>query len=325
MRLLSLHARHAEAKLVLGSKSRLEILSILSCVLMAVVVLRRSGFKTLPNVLAINCRRFELVNWVPTKLDIPILVNDEAYSLDHYLSSGIQPGEEPLPGDADKEPGFVADEVALAQLEAMGFPRRRCEKALYNTGNSDAEAAMNWLFAHMDDADIDEPLVIPGAAASASAAAGGSGDRGSGPSQDQIDMITGMGFSAAQAKKALKETNGNVEAAMEWIFGHMDDVFDEEAEEDKVGIPEASVADKKGNEEPGSRDTPANFKLDSIVCHKGGSIHGGHYVAFIKKDLSHVAGEEGGGWVLFNDEKVVKSGDAEEMKKFACVSIFLPF
>lgn len=274
-------------------------------VVVVVVVLRRSGFKTLPNVLAINCRRFELVNWVPTKLDIPIIVSDEAYSLDRYLSSGMQPGEEPLPDDAveeSKSPGFVADGAALAQLEAMGFPRPRCEKALYNTGNSDAEAAMNWLFAHMDDADIDEPLALPGAAPAA------------GPSQDQIDMITGMGFSAAQAKKALKETNGNVEAAMEWIFGHMDDVFDDEPE------GEASAVAKEEKEQPGSRATPANFKLDSIVCHKGGSIHTGHYVAFIKKDL----GEEGESWVLFNDEKVVEGGDAQEMKKFACVSIFFP-
>ena len=34
----------------------------------------------------------------------------------------------------------------------MGFPKVRCQKALLATGNSgDAEAAMNWLFAHMDD------------------------------------------------------------------------------------------------------------------------------------------------------------------------------
>lgn len=40
----------------------------------------------------------------------------------------------------------------MAQLEAMGFPTVRCEKALLATGNSDAEVAMGWLFEHMDDA-----------------------------------------------------------------------------------------------------------------------------------------------------------------------------
>ena len=43
------------------------------------------------------------------------------------------------------------NQVALAQLEAMGFPQIRCQKALFATGNSDPEAAMEWLFAHMED------------------------------------------------------------------------------------------------------------------------------------------------------------------------------
>lgn len=43
------------------------------------------------------------------------------------------------------------DVAALSQLEAMGFPLIRCQKALLATGNSDAEAAMNWLFQHMED------------------------------------------------------------------------------------------------------------------------------------------------------------------------------
>jgi ubiquitin carboxyl-terminal hydrolase 5/13 len=36
-------------------------------------------------------------------------------------------------------------------LEGMGFPLIRCQKALLATGNSDGEAAMEWLFAHMED------------------------------------------------------------------------------------------------------------------------------------------------------------------------------
>lgn len=44
------------------------------------------------------------------------------------------------------------NEVAMAQLQAMGFPDIRCHKALLATGNTDnAEAAMDWLFAHMED------------------------------------------------------------------------------------------------------------------------------------------------------------------------------
>jgi len=43
------------------------------------------------------------------------------------------------------------NQAALAQLEAMGFPLIRCQKALLATGNSDPEVAMEWLFAHMED------------------------------------------------------------------------------------------------------------------------------------------------------------------------------
>lgn len=41
----------------------------------------------------------------------------------------------------------------------------------------------------------------------------------------------------------------------------------------------------------------ASYELKAVICHKGNSPHTGHYVVFIKHE---------GGWVLFNDEKVVK-------------------
>ena len=46
---------------------------------------------------------------------------------------------------------------------------------------------------------------------------------------------------------------------------------------------------------------------------------GRHYVAFIRKMLE-AEGEEA--WVLFNDEKVVRAVDVDEMKKFAYVYFF---
>lgn len=85
-------------------------------------------------------------------------ITKESVSLDNYLSSGQQPGETLLP-DVD-EPAAAGsglpefDPTAMAQLSAMGFPEVRCQKALLATGNSDAEAAMNWLFAHMEDQGV---------------------------------------------------------------------------------------------------------------------------------------------------------------------------
>lgn len=44
-----------------------------------------------------------------------------------------------------------------------------------------------------------------------------------------------------------------------------------------------------------------------------------HYVAFIRKEIPDEGKTE---WVLYNDEKVVKAVDVEEMKKFAYVYFF---
>ena len=47
--------------------------------------------------------------------------------------------------------GPDVDAAAVSQLEAMGFPTIRCQKALLATGNNGAEIAMGWLFEHMED------------------------------------------------------------------------------------------------------------------------------------------------------------------------------
>ncbi|GAB1319784.1 ubiquitin C-terminal hydrolase Ubp14 [Madurella fahalii] len=265
---------------------------------------KRQLFKTFPEVLVINARKMAVVNWVPVKVDVPVIVDDAPLALDTYLSHGQQPDEEALPEEADSAgsnvPSFVANAEALAMLEGMGFPTVRCEKALHATGNSDANAAMEWLFGHMDDPDIDTPLNLPGVAAGANAA-----------DPEKIAMLESMGLGGPRAAKALKETGGDVERAIEWLFSHPDD----QGESEEVGEADESAGGK--SVVAGSSALPANFQLQSIVCHKGTSIHTGHYVAFIRKKI----GDEVS-WVLFNDEKVVKVVDVEEMKKFAYVYFF---
>lgn len=46
------------------------------------------------------------------------------------------------------------NEAALAELEGMGFPLIRCQRALHETKNVDANTAMEWLFDHMEDAGV---------------------------------------------------------------------------------------------------------------------------------------------------------------------------
>lgn len=224
---------------------------------------KQSLFKTFPEIFVVNARKMTVVNWVPIKVDVPVIVPDEPFLLDDYLSKGLQPSEEQLPDEQEvaATPSFVPDPAAFAQLEGMGFPQVRCEKALHATGNSDANAAMEWLFAHMEDPDIDTPIDL-GAGSSGTAVAATA-------DPEKIEMLGAMGFGAPQAKKALKETGGDVERAVEWLFSHPDDqgLFDD----DSTGN-DAPAAPK---EPVGSAILPARFQLQSIVCHKGTSIHAG--------------------------------------------------
>ena len=48
-------------------------------------------------------------------------------------------------------------------MMSMGFPEKKCKKALKNCDNN-VERATDWLFSHMDDPDDDEEMAQPNAA-----------------------------------------------------------------------------------------------------------------------------------------------------------------
>jgi hypothetical protein len=65
-------------------------------------------------------------------------------------------------GEPDGE--LVTPEVSaelVATLVEMGFSHNRATRALYHTGTDTAEVAVNWATEHAEDADADEPLLIP--------------------------------------------------------------------------------------------------------------------------------------------------------------------
>ncbi|KAG1880072.1 hypothetical protein F4604DRAFT_1651500 [Suillus subluteus] len=263
--------------------------------------LRQMQFATFPDVLVLHAKKFQLVNWVPTKLDIPVILpeNDEL-NLDNYLGHGLQSGEVELPDSsntsAPSQPEVDAE--ALSQLEAMGFPTVSCRNALISTGNAGAEVAMEWLIMHMEDPDINVPIQT-----------GGSGNSNAPePPAEQVAMLADMGFTNAQAKKALRETDGNVERAVEWLFNHPDDTGEDNS-------PATSSSETK-KVPPGSSRLPARYRLKAFISHKGPSVHSGHYVAHIHDAV--------GDWVLFNDEKVVRADETSvrDLKKLAYMYVF---
>ena len=136
-----------------------------------------------------------------------------------------------------------------------------------------------------------------------------------------------MGFTSAQARKALRETvsppyispifkivllilkcsSGTLN---ELLSGFSTILIDDAGEE---SVPASGPAPATT---PGSQDVPAKYKL-GFISHKGPSVHSGHRVAHPRKGME-------GEWILFNDEKVVKA-DAEsvkELKKLAYLYFF---
>ncbi|GAA94477.1 hypothetical protein E5Q_01129 [Mixia osmundae IAM 14324] len=258
-----------------------------------------------PDVLVLHAQRFQMVNWVAQKVPVPIKVPFGELSLDRYLSSGKIAEEEELPNDeVVQATGPIFNSDAMAALEGMGFPAIRCQRALLATGNSDAEAAMNWLFAHMEDQDIDAPL--PAVEPPSTSASGG-------PSADLIAGLVDMGFAPSQARKALRLSNNNSEAAVGWLFENTDDPGEDET-------PVAPGVTSTAIEQAGNTNLPAKYRLHAFISHKGPSVHSGHYVAHIYKAAQ--------GWVLFNDEKVVKAESgmqsAESLSPFAYVYVYQP-
>jgi ubiquitin carboxyl-terminal hydrolase 5/13 len=108
-----------------------------------------------------------------------------------------------------------------------------------------------------------------------------------------------------------------MERAVDWLFSHPDegimdlDAFDTNANATPIVDPSAAKL-------TGHSGKPADYKLQSVVMHKGSSVHAGHYVAFIYKEIPGV----GQDWVLFNDEKVVRGGDWNEVYKTGYVYFF---
>uniref|UniRef100_A0A8K9VEL5 Ubiquitin carboxyl-terminal hydrolase n=1 Tax=Oncorhynchus mykiss TaxID=8022 RepID=A0A8K9VEL5_ONCMY len=279
---------------------------------------KTTRFASFPDHMVIQVKKFTFgQDWVPKKLDVSIDVPD-TLDLTALRGTGQQPGEELLPEVAppplmtpdvevkgilgshgnDEDDSLyspllspVLDDSTVSQLCEMGFPLEACRKAVYYTGNTGIDAAMNWVMGHMDDPDFSAPLVLPGT----SSAPGTTPTESI--SEEHLATIVSMGFSRDQATRALRATSNVLERAVDWIFSHLDDL-----ESMEVSEGGRSAAESEGSREPPPgpkvRDGPGKYELFAFISHMGTSTMCGHYVCHIKKDQQ---------WVIFNDQKVCAS------------------
>ncbi|TID30458.1 hypothetical protein CANINC_000969 [Pichia inconspicua] len=260
------------------------------------IAVKQEGFKSTPRYLVINPQRIVLENWVPTKVAVPIKF-DETLDINGFVSEGLLDGEVELPLDDNEGTNdeFEFDQTILSNCMEMGFSENRAKHAAYATNNTSSEAAVTWLFEHMDDSTIDDPFVLPSVNGKKS---------GVNVNAEQVATLISMGFGEAVSKKALILNNGNMEGAVEWLFSNPNDdgvIKDEKSEESEL----IDVLREEGVDK-------TKYELVAVICHKGTSIHSGHYVAFLRKEID---GESK--WVLFNDEKVViaSASNLKEIEK----------
>jgi len=232
---------------------------------------KTTRIENFPPYLLVKLRRYVLdKDWTAKKLDARVDV-PRRFDFASFRAHGLQPGEVRLPGGDNGSSEFLPDEGIVLQIVGMGFSENAAKRAAIAVKNSGFEAAVNWVFSHMEDPDFNDPIK------------GSSDSTQPEPDANLVMMLEGMGFTSKQAKKALKATNGDLERAGDWLFSRM-------------GTPELEddVAEVKNQVNDGG----SVYELVGIISHIGTTTYNGHYVCHILKD---------GQWVIFNDSNVAKS------------------
>ena len=266
---------------------------------------RKTLLKTCPNVLVLCVNRYYVGDdWRPKKMDcvvnVPERLNIESLRVDEKTDVDAY---EPMPEDMNTDSNvnasptaITADDTIVAQLVAMGFSENGSKRAAIATSNAGAEVAMEWVLAHSDDPDFNEPPTTTDTSKfndkSTNAAS---------VSVEAISQLEAMGFSSSASRTALRVSgsNNSVEAACEWLFANMDNIdeacakAERELEEIEEGGRVAASTDV--NE---IIDGKGDYELFGVVSHMGSNTGCGHYVAHVKKNDQ---------WILFNDQKVAVS------------------
>lgn len=247
-------------------------------------------FVNFPEFLFVQLKKYTFnPDWTPKKLNVSMEIPDEI-DLNSLRATGFQHGENLMPDDdevagrgSSSQSNVHVNEVLLQQLVDMGFSAEGCKRALINTGNSDVEAAMNWVFEHQSDPDFDTPYQAPSKKA-----------RVETPPVDEesVGLVMSMGFSRSHAVRALSSSNNNVEAAIDWALSNPED------DSSVLNAIVTAPTNQQQQEKTQYSDGPGKYRLVAFISHIGNHPSSGHYVAHILKN---------GRWVIFNDENVALS------------------
>jgi len=108
---------------------------------------KRSRFIEYPKTLVVVLQRFVCPDWVPTKLEIDlVLPEDSVLNLEVFRGNKGEPGpgEEAMPEPEAESVEPDLNKESLNQLLQMGIPEQHAKHALHRTGNNTADEAMLW-------------------------------------------------------------------------------------------------------------------------------------------------------------------------------------
>lgn len=273
---------------------------------------KRNRLATFPAFLALQISKFKYdEGWVPKKVLMELQVPDEL-DLSGLRATGLVEGEVELPA-SDSAPSSASTSASTANTSApaakkmwdqhvvdslveIGIPIFRAQRASHATIGQGMDAAMDWAFSHGEDPDIDLPLEeeTPAVVAPAAPAAAPAPAANTTFSEELILNVMDMGFDRKKAVKALKETGGDIERAVEWLFSHPEDTGDD----DEAAAPTSGATVPATSAKDAIKSLPdgkGRYELFAFICHMGTSTMSGHYLVYIKKN---------GKWALYNDEKV---------------------
>ena len=223
---------------------------------------KTAQFKTYPEVLVVMLNRFAQTEWVSKKILTGVTVPLDGLALEAYRHS-VDPSEELLPEASSAAPQFSPSQIEA--IMSMGFSQLQAQHALLQTQHASPELAIEWLLTNLDNPVLSTPIVPPSQSAVASFP------------EENVSALVEMGFTRTQVLKSLKETGGDMDRSVDYLFSHPEEMDVEVREEGP---------------------TSSMYKLHGFITHLGVSPHSGHYVSHILKPPH---------WIYYNDNKVAST------------------
>jgi len=297
-------------------------------------ILRNETLAFLPKNLIVCAKRFSYdSSWNPVKLDTKILFpNDDVNAeldfsalitekdtlFDYFQKNCNAPNaQSENKSNQNQHNNILQPDLnelndsqlqLFAQLESIGFTNKSANFACVQA-NSNIDSCLNWLMDNQDKfaSEItlksnqppdDNPSIIKPLAYTNIKI-----------SDENVSLLTEMGYSKILATDALKFSDNSLEMALELIMSHPDGNFAKNQMTSLNTEKQANACLQHKHEltlenfqNKSDSNTSNKCRLRAFIVHSGKTVHNGHYVAYVRSTNDEK-------WYLFNDEKVFIATD----------------